>query len=65
MEECCNTCVHRLILEKWDYSHLSSDNWKEPQKGYVCDLFANEGIAVWMVGNDGKGQCECWEKKND
>ena len=65
VKECCNTCIHKLMLEQWDYSRVRKEDgkWKKLQKGFVCDLFADEGAAIWMIGNDGEGQCECWEKK--
>jgi len=65
-KECCNTCIHKLMLEQWDYSKIRTDGkWKKLQKGFVCDAFADEGVAVWMLGLDGEGQCECWESKDD
>lgn len=62
LRECCDTCRHCYNLEKADYSkggcvHTDIDGW-------CCMAFADEGLAVWMTGQDrDKAQCEDYTPK--
>lgn len=59
MSDSCMTCRHRFELEKWDYSRSGVPKEKVP--GFVCDIFASEGLMVNMVGgNPEKDICECY-----
>ena len=61
-EECCATCAYRYDLEKMDYFHGGCEH--SMIKGYVCMLFENARLAVWMCGCDeNEAHCECWQKK--
>ena len=58
----CTNCRLKLRLEKWDYSKRGVP--KQEQEGYVCLAFANEGLAVQMVGiNPEDGGCEMFTPK--
>lgn len=62
MSDSCSTCRHRFDLQKWDYSQNGVP--KEKMPGYVCDIFASEGLMVNTVGgNPEKDICECYEPK--
>lgn len=65
MSDSCSTCRHRFDLQKWDYSDVRNKGVpKEKMLGYVCDIFACEGIMVNMIGCDsGKEICECYEAR--
>ena len=59
INQCCNTCKHKMKLEKWDYSqggciHTDYD-------GFACTAFGYEGVIIHNVGgNPAKGMCECY-----
>ena len=58
----CTNCRLKLRLEKWDCSRRGVP--KQEQEGYVCLAFANEGLAVQMVGaNPEDGRCEMFTPK--
>ena len=58
----CSNCKLCYKLQKLDYSqggciHTDMD-------GYICMVFADEGIANWMVGHDMyAGFCEMFTPK--
>lgn len=55
--ECCTNCRLSVKLEIWDYSNPHIPKYDTP--GYVCMLFANEGLVVNMLGHDpDNGLCE-------
>lgn len=48
--ECCANCQHMLLPKRADYSRGGCETtWME---GFVCTAFADEGIAMWMIGCD-------------
>lgn len=64
-KRCCANCKKNYRLEKWDYSekgcvlHTVMD-------GYLCTAFADEGVAIWVVGIDqetGQGICEEYDPR--
>lgn len=61
----CNTCKKRLDLRMSDYSSFGCKDYD--LGGYICMAFANEGKAIWMIGqNEYTGYCECYqERKNE
>lgn len=50
MKKCCGNCRRRLDLETWDYSKIGSGNWKVKEPGFACLAFADEGLAIHIVG---------------
>jgi len=63
MSKCCTTCRNRFALTKFDYSHGGCEHTK--MDGFICMAFAAEGDAVWMVGLNEDGLCECYERKDN
>lgn len=62
MNECCAICRHRYDLKKSDYSNGGCVDTNMP--GYICMAFADENVALWMVGQDEEtGICEAYEKR--
>ena len=58
----CTNCRLKLRLEKYDYSKGGCKH--TPKDGYICLAFANEGLAVQMVGiNPEDGGCEMFAPK--
>ena len=61
---CCDNCKKNYPLEKYDYSvkgctHTLMD-------GHICMAFADDGKAIWMVGDDPDSWgCEVYEPKED
>ena len=63
-KECCATCKLNLSLESWDYGKVQSgEPWKYQMAGFVCNLFADEGLAIWRQDDPWHGMCECWMPK--
>ena len=61
--ECCGTCKYCLTLKQNDYSEKGCEHSILP--GFACIVFADEGIAYWMVGLDKyTGMCEGYTPKN-
>ena len=60
--ECCVNCQHMLLPKRADYSKGGCETtWVE---GFVCTAFADEGIAMWMIGcNERTAHCECFCKR--
>lgn len=63
MRRCCETCIFRKDLVKWDYSQGGCVHTK--YDGFACLALASEGNVIHMVGidqheNDG---CEMWIAK--
>lgn len=57
----CLDCKNCYRLEKLDYSHGGCKH--TDMEGFICMVFADEGVANWMVGLDEeKGHCEMYEK---
>ena len=56
---CCANCQHMLLPKRADYSRGGCETtWME---GFVCTAFADEGIAMWMIGcNEHTAHCECF-----
>ena len=64
MKECCANCRRRYKLEKFDYSRGGCEHTE--MDGYICMAFADEKVAVWMVGKDERnGMCEVFSPKED
>ncbi len=60
--ECCANCLHRLKLEKLDYSKQGCEH--TDMDGFVCLAFEKNGIAEWMVGlDDEHNMCELYYRK--
>lgn len=60
IRERCESCKHRYALKEYEYSKFGCADTDMP--GYICMAFADEGIAIWMVGSSGNG-CECFSPK--
>lgn len=61
---CCANCKKNYPLEKYDYSGKGCTH--TPMDGHICMAFANEGNAIWMVGDDPDSWgCEVYEPKED
>jgi len=61
---CCSNCKRNYGLEKYDYSGKGCKHI--PMDGHICMAFANEGKAIWMVGDDPDSWgCEVYEPKED
>lgn len=59
--ECCQNCRYRLSLKRFDYTKGSCEHTE--MDGFICTIFSDEGVAVWMVGvEECEEQCECWER---
>ena len=65
--ERCFNCRHRYDLELWEFDKVGSDElWKHPQEGFICDVFATEGVMLWHVGtNVENAMWECGRKEMD
>ena len=66
MKECCTNCKNRFDAHKTDFTKLKTD---EPidsiLDGFICMAFANERVAVWMIGTDEQnGICEMYSPIN-
>ena len=62
MDECCANCKLRYDLQQYDYSNGGCVH--TVMDGYICMAFNDEGIAVWMIGEDAKtGMCERFKMK--
>ena len=63
--ECCNNCRYQKGLVKYDYSQ----GWciHTDQEGFACLApdFVIEGQVTWIFGDDGNGQCECYEERKN
>lgn len=62
-EECCTTCARCFKAEKSDYSNGGCKD--SDMEGYICMCFADEDIAVWMVGTSQNEQCEMYIPKGE
>lgn len=61
---CCANCKRNYRLEKFDYSGKGCTH--TPMDGHICMAFANEGKAIWMVGDDPDSWgCEVYEPRED
>lgn len=59
---CCANCKKNYSLEKFDYSGKGCMH--TPMYGHICMVFADEGKAIWMVGDDPEsGCCEEYDPK--
>lgn len=64
MDECCARCRNAYGLSKFDYSNGGCEH--TVMGGYVCMAFADERLAVWMIGGDpGIDRCEAFVPKED
>ena len=53
MKECCNTCARQYKAHKTDFTKLRITEPIDSEiDGYICMAFADERIAVLIVGND-------------
>lgn len=57
----CNTCKHRYKLVQYEYTDKGCKHTE--MEGFVCSIFANEGVMVWQIGNTGKYGCEEYAEK--
>lgn len=60
----CEECRHCYKARKSDYSRGGCQH--SEMEGFICMAFADEGIAEWMVGLNGRwGICEMFEKRGE
>ena len=66
----CADCVHRYRLENWHY-HEAWHKGKygmevkhTEMNGFVCDIFANEGLMAWLTGAS-EGGCDMYERREE
>ena len=58
----CKTCNKRFDLKRFDYSTIGCEH--TDMDGFICMAFADENIAIWMVGiNEDTEGCECYTKR--
>ena len=63
MKECCANCALRYDLKMSDYSHGGCKDF-DIDNGFICMAFADERIAMFMVGVDeNTGMCECFTER--
>ena len=60
----CSDCAHRYRLERLHYPKRGGCEHTE-MNGFICDIFANEGVMVWLTGECGEGGCEMYERRKD
>ncbi len=61
---CCANCKKNYTLEKYDYSGKGCTHTL--MDGHICMAFADEGKAIWMVGDDPDScGCEVYDPKED
>ena len=63
-EPTCADCVHRYRLERLHYPKHGGCEHTE-MNGFICDIFANEGTMVWLIGECGVGGCEMYERRTE
>lgn len=62
MEKNCKSCKNSLTLEIWDYNTPKVPRMALP--GFVCTLFAPDGICSYMLGVDKEeALCECYQER--
>ena len=61
----CATCNKRFDLKRFDYSTIGCEH--TDMDGFICMAFADENIAIWMVGiNEDTEGCEVYtERKSE
>ena len=61
----CATCHKRFDLKRFDYSTIGCEH--TDMDGFICMAFADENIAIWMVGiNEDTEGCEVYtERKSE
>lgn len=59
----CENCKHRFDLVQFRYYGNECEHIKE--SGFICDIFAYEGLMIWMTGNESEFNqgCECFIDK--
>lgn len=66
MKECCNNCVYKYDLVRFDHSNGGCEH--TDIEGYTCVLFKGfkrDRKVIWVVGEDPEyARCKMFEERN-